>query len=411
MHIVKQEKARIISANEHHAQDVKQFVMQFFRMCQARVTTEGHVWRAVLSTHVAKQLAIPQRFHFTFHRQYADENIHLFVPGSAWLDAMIAYARRQGNVSSFIFTGFHMQQKIAALCTVEPWASPHKVPGKALQVIQFSNAHVRHARRRVLYQEELYFHFTVAYISDERTESGYAVFVDPLTERSMSPVDLQTAVFLPLPSLFSSLETDDGATPSYVTQRLYQIACEQLEHLMAPELEKRTKQSRKRLKEEQQRVDTYYRHAAQETMEPMRRQMRQFAAWQMRAWGKQSELQKQSEHTLQHAWQQLHNDYETKLTALEADRKRRLQELEQRYEVEVEIRLTNAACVRVPRIEWTLTLGTQGVNVQFLYDVLRDEVIDFDCSLCNQPLTRVTVCRCENVLCEQCKNSCHDTRS
>lgn len=404
--------------------DVQAFVLQFLRTCGASFTSAGGVWKVRLPKWVVEALNVPQETIFTFDRTLAGPDVIVIAHGSPVLDAMIHLARQRGTACTLMFSGLDVHRQLTYFCTTNPWSAAGKSNPRtgALRRVHFKNARVRSIERRVLHQEELLFHFKVAYVSDERIEESHTLLMNPMSETVAAPIELRNTVVVNLPShrrrtshrgsqgspeanQASMRKTNPGAS-SYAASRAYRIACEHLEELIGPQLQKHISKAQERLKNELIRIEAYYRGVAVESVDPLRLILRKIEAYRARSRIHPAASKVDFEGglaSLKASALQLEAAYREELGDLEIERERRISELQERYKVRVEVELTNVAVVRVPRIEWSLRLaGPTHREITLLHDVLRDFVMDFECDVCEKQMYGVWVCANGDAVCEEC---------
>lgn len=390
--------------------DVSSFVLQFLGTCGVTYTHVDGIWNVLLPKWLAEHLELPPSTSFTFDPALGGKDVHVVTHGSPILDSMVQIARSRGTISQLIYTGMKLHRTLDQLCANDPWDGKRH---GALSEIQFLNARVRPLERRLLHQEQLLFHFKVAYVSDERVEELHRVMVDPITEEVVPTIGEGHAM-INLPPLNGRSRTNERATRPqrttydsdlYTTRRLYAVACDQLEQMLRPRIAQLRVEADERLEKEQTRVEEYFKGMAAELVDPLRRILRRVASQQARVRlypsvpeGVEKELQ-----SLKATAQRLEADYREELDVLERDRSRRIAELRERNQVKVEVALTNVAKVLVPRIEWTLRIsGPTRREVVVLYDVLRDTVLDLGCDKCEEAAHQLILTGDGDLVCTSC---------
>lgn len=423
------------------------YVRHLLEACGATVrSVDGNVWEALLPHGLVEELGIASPFRFTFDAAYAAPGVEVLSYGSATLDGMLQLGKRRGEACSFMFADAEVRSFLAQACEVNPWNPTDtriesSVPG-TLRRIRFPNVRQRLVGRRILHQNQLLFHFKVAYISDEKREEMLTLWVDPVTEEVDEPADLDRAVAVNLnraPQAGQKLKRGSEphaqgiATPvpladtlswgeqrfgpdAYALLRLYRKACEHLEVAIGPALARFQEDVASGLQRELTRIDEYYREMAAESVDPLRKLFRRMATANVRAQlARSTEAQRRYQQQLREMKREagvLESTYTGELHSLEEERARRETELREKHRVRVEVELTNVASVRVPRVEWTLRLsGPARREIAFLYDVLRDRVLELDCESCGEPMVEsVYLCSCGDAVCSRCAQPCSGCR-
>lgn len=405
-----------------------------------RVRRRGPIWLAHLSRDLAREFGVDPKFRFTFQPEKATDGVELLAVGTRTLDHMIDFAQRRGATCRLIFVGSWVNHMMWQTAGVDPWrdcGNPNEgssitdeteISTPALQRMRmklssicFANARARLVERRILYQRQALFRFRVAFCSDEKREVLFTLLIDPATEQTDTMVDIGRAVAMPAvwrgkkgkPSSREFTSTQSGARlreqggGSYLWSRLYDLACEHLEKFIQKEQAKIQSDAAVRLESARQRLDTYYRGMAAETLEPLRRLLRRMGSIEAQmGLGTVHDAQR-LEHWHAEAGR-LSSMYQGELDQLETERKRRMEELAQKHRIRTEIQPTQIAWVHVPRIAWRLRLtGPARREVTILYDVLREKVMEFECDDCGKLRPRLFyLCVCRDLVCGDCGPAC-----
>lgn len=279
--------------------------------------------------------------------------------------------------------------------------------------IRFLNAQCRELGRRLLLQRQLLFCFKVVYRSDEAQEELVSVLVDPLTEEAA-----------PVPGLTGAQDIglDGGAAwQGYALKRLYRSACGHLERLLAARGRRLELAAQRRLERDMARLEDYYQGLREEALEPLARELHRLEAARNRArlwraigiYGAAPAAEPQesrgapSESATDRELSALEARVQEVLTALAADRERRIQELKAKYTVRAEAALVAAASVWTPRVEVRVKLtGPTRREIIFFYDPIRRRCLDLSCEACQAPLKEVHLCARGELVCPRCFAPC-----
>lgn len=387
-----------------HGEPNEQFVEAFLRACGAAVTRRDGCLFVRLPSETARTIGVPERTAFTFDPERADHSVHLLASGSALLDAMIHVTRGRGACAQLIFTGLALQRKMK---TVLAWEREKDVWRRGPLHLPVSGvSRVRVAGRRVYYHEELLFHFKVDYISDEPQEELYAVTVDPSRERVVANVPWELAAAFNL----QTFTRDEGKKRSarvpagYVARRAYRVACAHMEQLVARRLRHLQHEAHLRLEEDLRRIDAYFRAAAAELVLPLRKTLRRLTKARERLRFLPDSLAEERTRAEAADALALETAFRTELERLEAERQRRVAELQKRSEVRAKARLVSVARVMMPRIEWRLRLyrSARYREVEASYDLLRETIGGLHCDLCDGEGEELVWSGEEELLCARC---------
>ncbi len=395
-------------AENDHQDDVRRFVVKFLRSQGCDVRIAGAVLDADLPADFAKNLGVGRHLTLRLQADAPVAEAELLTFGSPLLDRLLALAGERGRVSNLLFTTGLDPAFGQCVLAQNPFLPPAGAVPRAYRRLcrtvgrfTLANGQIALERRRIVYQWQMLFVFRVAFVSDEKRENIIPVLIDPLTEEPDTLVDLADAMSFPLPP------PADG----YSMTRLYRKACTVLEEQVGQELLALEREADQRLAHELKRIDEYYRELAQETLDPLRKTFRRMAALSVRTQLARSyESQNRFGSQLQKmklAAKNLEGACETELLGLEEEKKRRQNELAEKYRTRMEVLLCSIAALRVPRVEYVLHLqGPAERSTTFYYDILRDRNIDLNCDCCNTPLQTAFLCGCGELVCPACFHIC-----
>ncbi len=413
-------------------EQVRRFVLAFLGACGAQ--TDGR--RIRLPRVLARQLQVDEQLELSFVPTASGE-AECITYGHPLLDRMIALSIRRGATASLLCVRaldpefLHLVFQDDPFSTAETDNRQFAWLKRTLRRVSFSKSQPRVVDRSLSYHVQLLFGFRVALISDETRERLMFILMDPLTESADSPVDITEAIsFVPVTDGSTGPETsftgdaepletlmsranEEFPTHAYATLRLYRKACQILEDRLQKELREFKAEVDRRLKEDLERIETYYAGLAQEALDPLRRMFRQMAASSVRvqlARSFESETRHTKQlHLLRQRAQALEADYKEEAEQLRTEMVRRRNELTAKYQTRAEVRLISCAAVRVPRLTFTLRFGDPAFRpVTLVYDVLRARLVDHICEACEQPLSAARFCECGDLVCSDCFQSCAD---
>lgn len=400
------------------ASEIQEFVGAFLRACNAAVKKrEDGLWAVTMPGWLAERLGVGEAVLLGFDPALAGPDVWIIAHGSHLLDAMVQLARERGTVCDLICIGPALYRRAGELCRRDPWSydvgGPDHGPSRQASRL-FPGVRVRAIEHRLIHQQQIIFHFKVAYISDERVEEIITLLADPGLELVVPAPQYEPTLMTNLSTFRRASgtrarsraagirEADDSL--SYATARLYRLACDALERLIETRSEQVAKGAEQRKENELRVLEEYYRGVAGELAEPFRRLLRRITAQRARGvlysrgtgqWHK--ELQ-----TLSDEAKRVEAEYRAELEALESDRLRRIEELQERFRLRIEVTLISMAKVLIPRIEWLLRLaGSARREVYVLYDLLSEAFIDPECERCGAR-SPVTLCRDGDLSCATC---------
>lgn len=372
--------------------ETEQFVLDFLQASGAHVTCEEGLLSVRLPEEVATFLGVPESAVFTFDPHYAGPDVHLLTSGSPVVDGMIQLTRRRGGCTLLMFAGLDIHRRLR---TVLAWERMQGVWRQGPLVLPIHGIErVRALSRRIVHQEQLLFQFKVTYISDEPQEELHTITVDPLLERVVTTPPLEQAVGVDIGVQARqctrrprSLGPTHAATEAaaYTTGRAYRVACDHLETLVAPRLKRLEDEARRRLADDLVRIDAYFRDAAGELLEPLRRTLRRLTTAQARLHllprGSAGTGRVREEMA---AALRLEETYRSELEHLENERQRRIDELHRRCEIRASAELISVARLLVPHVEWEVRLAknSERREVSVTYDLLRERLVGLLCEDC-----------------------------
>lgn len=342
--------------------------------------------------------------------------------GHPLLDRMLDMARARGRATSLIVPhGLDMEFLEGAFAldvfdagaramrertATQGLAAPARELQRRIDALRFQDLKVRVLETRVVYHAQVMFFFKVSFLSDEKRERVVSLLIDPYTEEIDRPVDLRRAV------RFHVDCGKDKSQEEYALQRLYRRACDHLERRLARAVEEYERAVGERLRKEERRIEEYYAGLIQERVEPLRKLFRKMAVASVRAdlarsWSTENRYREAFAELKQES-RKLEEECERDLAELQAEKGRRIQEVREKHQGRVEVTLTHAALVRVPRVEWRVHLaGRARREISILYDVLRRRLVDWECESCTARLGDVVhLCDCEAVVCAGCFRLC-----
>lgn len=393
---------------------VRSFVLRFLRTYGIGFRWLANGLLAVsLPPALAAALGSPPEAVWTFDAGSAAPGAQVITHGSHVLDALVHLARARGGAADLICTGPELYHRLCALCSEDPCTPAAGAARAAEEACLFRGVRARTVGRRVLFQDLFVFHFKVAFISDERMEALYAVAADPADELAALVDDARLAGVLAAargrPALPSRREGErrGGRTlaAEYVVRRLYRLACDQLEAAVQAAAAELAREAEERCRAELAELEAYYRGAAAELADPLRRSLKQLTELKARAvlYAGGAPLPNGAQAVADEALR-LERSLRRELDRLEQDRRRRIAELTERYRVRTECELVSVARVSVPRIEWRVRLlGPGRRDVAVLYDVLSGALLGAECEACGRRAAPVTLAADGSVLCAACQ--------
>ncbi|MFP4497769.1 MAG: hypothetical protein ACLFQV_06110 [Vulcanimicrobiota bacterium] len=89
--------------------------------------------------------------------------------------------------------------------------------------------------------------------------------------------------------------------------------------------------------------------------------------------------------------------------SLEKTRKKYLQELEEKYSFEAELKVINYLVIHVPAVKYRIkiTRGQNSYYIYYFYDLLENRYLPFECPRCGKEATKVQVCEKHGISCEE----------
>lgn len=396
----------------------------------------GSYLRATLAPDAARLLGCRRQLTLSFQRPpqgsaveggFPPDEVEFITYGHPLFDRMIRIAQGRGRVANLMFTFGMDPAFVHGVMKLDPFggsqtgADLERSPlldemCRQAQKVVVDNGRIHIAQRRIVHERQLLFSFKVAMLADEKREMTVALLIDPLTERVARPVDISRAVsFGAQLSNAPSRATSHSNSDTYTVQRLYRTACAHLETRLKGRLRTFEAASAERLNQETRRIQEYYRGLAAESLEPVRALFRRIADARTRldvarSWHTQNRYYDEMT-ALKGEAERLEALYRNEVEVLEREEEQRLQEVREKYRPRAEIALVQAACVRVPRIEWCLQVrrGTVHRETTLTYDALRRRFVDWECESCQRPLIEAAhLCSCEALVCSACHVECRE---
>ncbi|MGI6081370.1 MAG: hypothetical protein ACOYEP_00665 [Limnochordia bacterium] len=420
--------------DSHRDAQVRRFVLGFLRACGAQ--TDGR--RVRLPGVLARHLQVDEQLELSFVPTSSGEAEYI-THGHPLLDRMIALSMSRGATSSLLCGGALAPEFLHLAFQDDPFSAAQTENRqfawlkRTLRRVSFPKSQPRIVARSLSYHLQLLFGFRVALVSDEKREQLMHILMDPITESADSLIDVDEAIsFVPVtdrsdgfaPSFSEDSEPEpletvlsranEGFPPhAYATLRLYRKACQILEERLQEELRKFKTEADRRLKDDLERIETYYAGLAQEALDPLRRMFRHMATSSVRmqlarSYENEKRYTKQL-HLLKQRAEAMEADYKEETEELQAEMARRRSELTAKYRIRAEVRLISCAAVRVPRLTFTLRFSHPASReISLVYDVLRARLVDHICDACEQPLSASYFCDCGDLVCSNCFQSCVD---
>lgn len=415
------------------AREIAEFVRAFLaaHQVEAHVDKSG-VLTAQLPRTLAEELGTAERLRLTFTpAQSVGEGekpgAEFLTYGHPLLDRMLAMAKSRGRTTSLLVTSAIDPDFLDALHEYDPFRKATRKehsPGvggaeaklnrgrlgplaRRLSRLTFRNASPRTVEKRIVYHTQVLFVFKIALVSDEKRELIVSLLMDPVTEQIDRSVDVSGAV------AFHPEQAGDPLQEEYRLDRLYRRACSHLSGRLQKTIRTYQSEVDDRLRRELRRIEEYYGGLIQEQIEPLRKLFRRMAVASVRAdlarsWNTENryrdeflELKKESAF--------LEAQYEKELAALQREKAQRIREVREKHDARVEVTLTHAAFVRVPRVEWRVRLVGQGIRREIapLFDVLRRRLVGWECESCTDGLgDNVYLCGCSSLVCADCHREC-----
>lgn len=420
-------------SSAHQDDAVQHFVLGFLRSCGARVDGNS----VSLPTALARSLQVSEQLELCFSPSPSGTAEYITF-GHPLLDRMLALSSGRGTAASLLSSRafepdfLHLVLRDDPFLSVRTGNKEFDRLRRALHRVSFPNSRPHLVKRSLSYQLQLLFGFRVSFVSDEKCEQLVSILMDPITESADALIDIgETISFVPAKDVRSSgydIPTDGAPVPlevmlsqasemlpahAYTTLRLYRKACQVLEDRLRSDLEKFSADAEVRLRKDLERIDAYYGGLAQEALDPLRKVFRQMAASSVRvqlahSYDSEHRYAKQL-HQMKQRAQAMEADYEEEVGELEKERARRQSELIAKYQTRAEVRLISLAALWVPRVEFSLRLaGPVRREVSFVYDVLRQRLVDHMCDMCEQALDVAYLCGCGELVCVGCFHTCAD---
>jgi hypothetical protein len=404
-------------------EQIRDFVMGFFRVNKVMPKeVEKGIWSCRMPEGLSQLLNYPEQLAFTFDPSLIKKGVELITLGSPLLEGMLLSSKNRGRTCSLIFVNLPLLQEFDEyiLKMLHPDSQKGQIwPWEEFKVL---NAKQRAIQTRLLFTDQILFSFKASFISDEKQEELISLLADPMTEEVDQVVDLNKGVAINLKAKPVHIKPIKGKSGFYTSEeceslvkslkegsynlyRLYRKACDHMEILLANRMNHYEQLANQRLENEVGRVQEYFHSMAIEAADPLRRLWNKMNTLDYKTrftWVNKERYEVSLRQTAMEV-KRIKADYQKGLTDLELDRQRRLAELQDKYRLKVEIELTNAASVKVPRIESRIRLsGPSRREITILYDVLRRRFLDLTCENCEKSVTHLIMCTCGDLLCQDC---------
>lgn len=409
-----------------HSQEIAGFVHSFLKAhgVVAKID-DGARLEAQLPVSLADQLGTGQTLRLTFSQfeighERATTWGEFITIGHPLLDRMVELAKGRGQAASLLLTAGLNRQLLEEWLVDEPGRNPSARPVNAdghgllsalerlLSELSFPNASARSLGKRLVYHTQVLFNFKISLVSDEKIERIVSIVIDPVTEEIDRSVDVRKAVTFHLPS------EGDPVQEEYRLNRLYRRALSHLEKRLAARVADYQESLNNRMQRELQRIKEYYNGLIQERIEPIRKLFHKMAVASVRAdlarsWSTEQRY-REAFAALKEESRLLEARYEKELAQLKREKEQRIREMQEKYRARVEVALTHAAFVMVPRVEWRLHLtGRAKRETAILYDLLRRRLVEWECECCGGPLgNQVYLCDCASLSCSECHGECSE---
>lgn len=434
----------VVSLSSQQTQ-IRSFVLHFCQAFGLKVNQESDGSLLIhCGTELAETVGVAPTQRICFAPEQVDAHTEYVTLGHPLLDRLLALAKTRGKTTSVLFT-FSLDPTFLQLTiSYDPTQTPPcdaPIACRRLWTtmgrLRFTNAKSRIVKARALNQLQVLFYFRVSFISDERQELLVPILIDPTTEAPTYLVGLEDAVSFVAPvhvratrpeyplhsenevasdapvGLAELLKSGQDVLPKdpYTLLRLYRTATEHLECELASDYAAFAAEAKLRLERERLRIEEYYAGLTQEMLEPLRRVFRRMASLSVRRQLTHS-FQAQLKYTdqmvtMKQEANELEAQYTKDLEQLAKEKALRMRELDMKYQCRVVLHLVSVAAVHVPRLEYTFRIaGKQRREITILYDVLRDQIMDFACDACNRALENVVLCSCGDLVCPHCSDVC-----
>ncbi|NMB46265.1 MAG: hypothetical protein GX998_07600 [Firmicutes bacterium] len=303
--------------------------------------------------------------------------------------------------------------------------------------------------KRFLYKRLVLFSFGVTLVADTKMSSLWSILLDPCEERPMPVVNLSQKLTLlktgSIPGLRFSQRRNQGRkdvvksqgkrqlnsgwqkgprwqpwgdhqdqlafhSEDYELCRLYVKACQYLQDRLPQAARSIEAGVRSRYKQEQERLQQYYRQLGQEAMYPLRKLFRRLAVASVRADLARS-LNTQAAYasqisSLKQEIGEAEARYQAYLEEIKQDMTWRLGELDARYAARLQVSLVGVACIWAPYVEFTFHIPQLAEDHTYLYNCMADRFADTLCDACHELADGLILCSCGNVVCRSCHDIC-----
>lgn len=370
-----------------------------------------------------------------FERDIADTwGADYVTLGSYLVDNLMDVARKRGRTANLFL----------------PWFAAHELPEEwRVQVpgLHFANCRAEVVGREIVFHRFVLWDFRVTLMADERRDIPVSLLTDPLSEevevleKPGAPGDdvltgaggnmtdagaevLKSASGWMDGKASGLLAWYDGRFTSarrpggdYQLLRLYRRACQVLESVVRDEVGQFASQARLRLSAEAERLRAYYGELEKESLEELKRAVHRVASLGVRL-----ELSRSSVHrerlasemsAARREMDKAERSYRREVEAYAKELKRRLAELEEKYQPSVTATLVGAAYLFRPRIEYQLRLARIGggsaktpLASTIYFDLTDKKVVGLACPSCGRPLSDVCLDDAGELVCPDCVFSC-----
>ncbi len=271
----------------------------------------------------------------------------LVVPGSDFLEKLISLARKKGGGGQRFF--------------LKHFYSPHETPG-----VNFFSATLDSLQKIPHYRRVMEFNFRIAFLSDEKIESIYSVYLDDNGENvDMSLEDPEEGSLISEPEEGISYSSSDISSQ---VEEIYEKAKEILLKKIQPQIESIEEEQKKHLSEAVARLETYY--------------------------NRQKEYAKKK----------YKEEASAELEELSRELEQKKEELAEKHRLRTGVSLINFREVRVPYAGYQAVLlkGDRKEVIHFRRDLFKGRLLRPSCSSCKKETDSVTICKDEGHILGKC---------
>lgn len=372
---------------------LQEFISKYITCSGGRVVNfDGELMELEIPERLQKILDVSSRLKLVFcpERLEKEPDAEYLTAGSPLLDKILAMTRDRGQTSRFYLNPPIDFEKFDEM----------------LSMLEFPNCQLSATVPRLVYYPHILFNFKVSYISDEKREQLESLMVDCLRGEISDKMDvLEHSTSETQSKEFFEREVKDVA-------RAYDIACKEMRRRIQSQVNRFVFEANRRLQKELARLADYYA-ALQDEMQVELKAIEDKVVesyYKMKNARKVStqEQHKKDYYRYRNELDTLRKEIDTKLEILEEEKERRVAEQREKYRPKVEIVITNTAIVQVPRLEQKMVLSNEFAErkINLLYDILRNEFLDFQCERCTDNLRKIYVCRNGHIVCSNCTKLC-----